>query len=100
MIVEAHPVTDPLSGLEPAREGMQVDALIFQRAPQPFDEDVVEEPAAPVHRDPHPGLFQAMRPRPRRELAALIGVEDLGRAIPAQRLIQRIDAELYINGVG
>jgi hypothetical protein len=37
----------------------EIDALIFQRAPQPFDEDVVEEPAAPVHRDPPPGIDRA-----------------------------------------
>ena len=49
MIVEAHPVTDPLTGFAPAPEGMQVDALVLQRAPQPFDEDVVEEPAPPVN---------------------------------------------------
>ena len=64
MIVEAHPVTGPLTGFAPAREGMQIDALLLQRAPQPFDEDVVEEPAAPVHRDTHPGLFQSLHPRP------------------------------------
>ena len=71
MIVEDHPVADPLTGLPPAREGMQVDALVLQRAPQPFDEDVVEEPAASIHRDAYPGLLQPLRPRPRRELAAL-----------------------------
>ena len=38
-------------GGPPAREGMQIDALVFERAPQPFDEDVIEEPAAPIHRD-------------------------------------------------
>ena len=78
---------------------MQVDALILQRAPQPFDEDVVEEPAPPVHRDSHPGLFQALRPSPRRKLAALIGVEYLRCAKAAQRLIQRIDAEPDVHGV-
>lgn len=99
MIVEAHPVTDPLTGFAPAPEGMQVDALILQRAPQPFDEDVVEEPAPPVHRDSHPGLFQALRPSPRRKLAGLIGVEYLRCAKAAQRLIQRIDAEPDVHGV-
>ena len=33
MIVEDHPVADPLTGLPSAREGMQVDALVLQRAP-------------------------------------------------------------------
>src|SRR5712691_2254922 len=70
MIVEDHPVADSLTSLPPAREGVQIDALVLQRAPQPLDEDVVEEPTASIHRDAYPGLSQPLRPRPRRELAA------------------------------
>ena len=91
MVVEAHPVANPLSGLAAAREGMQIDALVFERAPQPFDENVVEEPATAIHRDRHAGLSQALRPRPRGELAALIGVEDLRRAATDEGLLKSID---------
>ena len=28
---------------------MQVDTLVFQGAPQPLNEDIVEEPAFPIH---------------------------------------------------
>src|SRR3546814_20812829 len=41
-------------------EGVQVDALVLQRAPQPLDKDVVEE-AATIHRDAHADLLQALR---------------------------------------
>ena len=83
MIVKAHPVTDSLIGFPPAREGMRINALEFHRAPQPCDDDVATKSAAPVHRDAHPGLFQSLRPYLRRELAALIGIEDLRQTIVA-----------------
>src|SRR3546814_10098096 len=51
-------------------------SLVLQRAPQPLDKDVVEKAAAPIHRDAHAGLLQALRPGPGGELAALVGVED------------------------
>ena len=50
---------------------MQVDTLVFQGAPQPLSEDIVEEPAFPIHRDPHPGTPQPIRPSEGRELGSL-----------------------------
>ena len=32
VVVEDHPVADPLAGVAPAGEGMQIDALVLQRA--------------------------------------------------------------------
>ena len=32
VVVEDHPVADPLAGIAPAGEGTQVDALVLQRA--------------------------------------------------------------------
>ena len=76
-----------------------MDARVLQGTPQALNEDIVEEAAAPIHRDSHPGLLQPLRPRPRRELAALVGVEYLWRAMPVENLVQRIDAELHVHGV-
>ena len=99
VVVEGHPTADPLARLATACEGMQIDALLLQGAPQSLDEDVVEKAAAPVHRDAHAGISQAPGPRPRSELAALIGVEDLGPSVGGDCLIERIDTELGIHGV-
>ena len=49
---------------------MQVDALVFQAPPEPFHEDVVEEPALAIHPDADAGAAQAIRQSERRELAA------------------------------
>ena len=81
-------------------ESMEIDAFVFERAPESLDEDVVEEPTAPVHRDPRAGVSQALGPGPGGELAALIGVKDLRRAMAFQGLVQGVEAELDIHGVG
>ena len=78
---------------------MQIDALIFQALPEPFHEDVVEEPALAIHRDMDARAAQAIRPSERRELAALVGVHDLGRAEPGDGLVQCINTEVRLQRV-
>ena len=78
---------------------MQIDAFVFQSAPQPLDEDVVEEPAFPIHRDPHPGQPQPIRPGEGRELGSLIRVHYLRRAELVDGLVQRFDAEVGLQRV-
>ena len=70
---------------------MQIDALVFQRPPQAFDKDIVEEPTFAVHRDLGADPFQSVSPNQRRERAALICVHYLGRAEPVDRLAQHLD---------
>lgn len=77
MIIEVDPPADPNPGVAPARDGVQVDALVLEGSPQPLDKDVVEEPPLAIHRDARAGLLQAVRPGPGCELAALVGVEDI-----------------------
>ena len=69
-------------GRAPAVVGLQVDAIVFDTAPQAVDEDVVRPGATPVH-----GQLAAVSQHDigefhRRELAALVGVDDFGRALP------------------
>ena len=49
-VVEADPIFDNPFGLEPVLQFMQVYGLLFEGSPQPFDEDVVEITATPIHR--------------------------------------------------
>jgi len=86
-IVVANPLREPGAQLRTGLEGMQVDALIFQAAPEPLDEHVVHPAPAPVHRDANACLLQnAGEPR-RGELAALVGVENLRLAEARQCLL-------------
>ena len=48
-VVEPNPVIDDPFCLEAVGDFMQVNGLLFQRPPQPFDEDVVEIAAPPIH---------------------------------------------------
>ena len=74
---------------------MQVDAFVFQAAPEPFDEDVVHPTPPTVHRDAHGSRLQYAGEARRGELAALVRVEDVRAAIPCQRF----NAERDIHGV-
>src|SRR5438034_11529666 len=52
-VIEADPTSDPSSCLTASLECIEEDAFIFQRSPQPLDEDIVH-PAAPMtHRLEH-----------------------------------------------
>src|SRR3546814_10856660 len=75
----------------------QVDALVLQRAPQPLDKDVVEKAAAPIHRDAHAGLLQALRPGPGGELAALVGVRSEEHTSELQSLMRISYAVFCLN---
>ena len=96
-VVEVDPLADDAPGLEAVGELAQIDGLVFERAPQPLNEDVVQAPAPAVHRDPDAGLPQAPGEGEAGELAALVGIEDLRRAMAGQRLVERVCAEARIH---
>ena len=100
LVVERHPPVDYPLRLEAILQIVQVYRLVLQRAPQPFDEHVVQTTTAPVHRAPYPGRLQLAGERDAGELAALIGVEDLGNAEVFQSVRQRLQAEGGVHRVG
>ncbi len=100
MIVEVDPATHASLGLRTGVPGVQVDAFILQRPPQTLDEDVVDAAPLAVHGDAHAGPLEGVDPGEGRELAALIGVHDLWRAEPVERLVQRLHAEPRLQRVG
>ena len=72
------------AGVRHAVVGVQIDLLLLHRPPKALDEDVVPPGAFAVHADrdamagEHAGEGRA------RELAALIGVEDLRSSTPGR----------------
>lgn len=78
---------------------MQVNTLVFYGSPQPFDEDVVEEPALAVNRDEYARSAQPVCRSEGRELAAQICVHDFGRADPGKSLVQCLDAEVSFQRI-
>src|SRR5215468_3055764 len=87
-IVKLDPSGDSGFGLVAIRITLEIDVLVFERAPQPLDEHVVHPAPATVHRDPDAGGGQRAGEGGAGELAALVGIEagrSAPRPLPAQR---------------
>jgi hypothetical protein len=78
---------------------LEVDVLVFEAAPKPLDEDVVEPTAAPIHRDADASFGEPAGEGGARELAALVRIEDAGIAEAGERFLERGDAKRYVHGV-
>ena len=106
-IVEGEVAANRTPGLGDTCVGVQVNLLIFYRAPKPFHKDVVAPCALAVyyrqgiaqrcperHADGDLGILQHLREVETGELGALIAVEDIRFAMEAKRLLQCLDAEV------
>lgn len=78
----------------------QVDLFVFDAAPQPLDEHVVEPAALAIHADMHTGVLEWVGEGAAGKLAALVGVKYLRRPEAPQGLVQRFHAEVRGQGVG
>ena len=80
--------------------GVQIHLLVFDALPESFHEHVVAPAAFPVHADLNAVVFQEPRELLAGELAPLIGVEDVGRAIAGHGLLDRLQTEVGRQRVG
>ena len=80
-VVEADPLPDDPFGQKAVGDVIQIDRLVFERPPQPLDEDIVHTPAPSIHgyRDLH--VLENAGKLEAGELAALIGIEDVRFAV-------------------
>src|SRR4029453_5719342 len=92
VVIKMEVAVDARMGLRYRYVILQVHLLIFQRAPQSLDEDVVHAAATPVHADSNLALCQFPGEFLARELCPLVAVEDV-RPAPPQRPLQRFPAE-------
>jgi len=76
-----------------------VDQFVFERAPQPFDEDIVQRSPAAIHTDRDAALLERSQEVGRGELRTLIGVPDFRLAKP-ERGVERGQAEGGFHGIG
>ena len=98
-VVIGNPSAEPGPQLGAGLECVQGGAFVFQRPPEPLDEDVVYPATAPVHADPHLGMAQHAGEVDAGELAARIRVEDLWPAEARQRFPQSLDAERRVHHI-
>lgn len=72
---------------------------MLDAAPEAFDEDVVEGSPPSIHADDYAFSFEHIGERHAGELRALVAVEDFGRAVVAQDVLQTVDAEHGFHAV-
>ena len=85
-IVKLEVTPDLASGFAHRLVGVQVDVFVFERTPQPLDENVVSPPAFAIHTDLDALFFEPSGEGFTGELTSLIGVEDLRRALLMESL--------------
>ena len=79
---------------------MQVDGLLLQRPPQPFNKDVVEVLAPTIHGYFDVSVGQSRDPSCTCVLAALVRIHYLWLAISGDCLLQRLHAKAGIQRIG
>lgn len=88
-VLMRNPSRDSGFGVVAIRITLEIDTLVFERAPQPLDEHVVLPAVATVHRDPDAGGGQRAGKGGPAELAALVRIEDLRSPGARQSLFER-----------
>ena len=77
----------------------EIHLLPLDRTPQPLDKGIIERPTAPIPTNLNACLFQPAGVGATGELAALIGVENLGLA-HLQRRVEGLQTEPSIERIG
>src|SRR6202162_5979295 len=81
VVVKRQPIADADASLGDRPVCLEENLFVLQTSPQPFDEDVVQEPSFTIHADPDAQGLQLTEERRTGELHALIGVENLRLAV-------------------
>ena len=100
LIVERQVSFQPVLCFADAVVGMQIHLFVFDTPPEPFDEYVITPAALAIHADGDVVLRQEARELLARELAALVGVEDVRRTVAVNRFAHGVHAEVGRERVG
>jgi len=77
----------------------EVDALVFDAAPESLHENIVMIAALAVHADPDATFFENACEGLTGELDTLIGIKKFRRSMALKSLFQGIDTEIGVHGV-
>src|SRR5271154_2638622 len=80
--------------------GFEVHAFVLYAAPQALDEHIVPPGAAPVHGELAAAVEHGLGELLSRELAALIGVDDLGHTKARKGLLDNLLGMARLHGYG
>ena len=73
---------------------MQINMLVLHRFPETFHKHIIPPGALAIHADSNIVVFQELSEGKAGELAALIGIHDLGLAVFIDRFLERIQTKL------
>jgi hypothetical protein len=96
-VVKVEVAADPGPSFGNRGIGVEVDLLIFDRAPQALNEHIVASAASAVHADRNLLPLEDPGEVDTRKLAALVRVEDFGLPEARQRFLQRRNAEVGVE---
>src|SRR4051812_48571492 len=99
LIVEVQPRSDSRFRFGNRSISVQVDFFILQASPEPLHKHIIHATTLAVHADLDLAVLQHADKVIAGELAALVSVEDLRLSKPSQRLLQRLDTEVGVQGV-
>ena len=100
LVVEPDVAADVVLALVGGLVGAKIDLFVFDGSPEPLNEHVVAPSALPVHADGNAVPLEEIDEAAIGELAALVGIEDLGTAMLGDRLLDGVDAEIGREAVG
>jgi len=86
LVVEATIAPDRLGYIAHRFVGLQIHLLILQRLPETLDEDVVAPATRAIYAGGDAARLELANELRIGELAALVGVDDLGFAVPHDRV--------------
>lgn len=99
LIVKADPSADASAGFRPRLIRVQINILVFERAPETFDKHVGQPTAPAVHGDVDSIVPQDACKGKAGKLAALIRVENIRCAVFCQGFFQGRNAKIRFHGV-
>ena len=99
-VVVLEEFTDAGTTRGPVLGGVQVDVVVFDRAPEALDEHVVDCPSHAVHGDLHASFQEHRGEGLGGKLRSLVAVKDLWCAVEGEGLVEGGHAEVRGHGVG
>ena len=99
MVVKVKIALQGREQIEAAGEVAGIDQFVFERAPQPFDKDIVEGSTTAIHADRDATLLERSQEFGGGELRAVVGVPNFGLT-EAECGLERRQTEAGLQGVG
>lgn len=96
-VLEGQISANASAGFRQGLVGVEIDFLVFDLSPEPFDEDRVPPCALAIHQDGDLCLLQLGSKVDGSELRSLFRVEDFRPAMTGECLLDRLDAEVRFH---